>query len=396
MGRGRELFAWALLVLFGVALGFGTIEVGVRALHLVPDRFWRADADLGWRHTPGESGWWTQEDREFTIPIHINAHGLRDVDHGYEKPIGVERVMLLGDSFIEALQVPLADTITRRLQAALGQHVEVIGTGVSGYGTASELLFLRREGLRYDPDVVVLGFYPGNDVKNNSPTLEDTLRPVYDSHGRLLRVEQPAGLRGGLSQEGKGWRAHWQSYQYIRQLILRHPGLAGPLHRLGLMRATGPRTAPERDGIPVDYWVFAPQPDGEWQLAWARTEGLLDEMRATLAEAHKHFIVMLIPTRYEVYPDSWQQTIAVYPAMRNRTWDPTAPRERMLAWCQAHAVSCLDLYPAFRAAAGGAAPLYFQHDGHWTATGHAVAAKGLAEFLLQQRLVPTSQKEKDR
>lgn len=396
MGRGRELFAWALLVVFGVALGFGTIEVGVRALHLVPDRFWRADADLGWRHTAEESGWWTQEDREFTIPIHINAQGLRDVDHAYEKPTGVERVMLLGDSFIEALQVPLADTIARRLQAALGQHVEVIGTGVSGYGTASELLFLRREGLRYDPDVVVLGFYPGNDVKNNSPTLEDTLRPVYDSHGRLLRVEQPAGLRGGLSQERKGWRAHLQSYQYIRQLILRHPGLAAPLHRLGLMRATGPRTAPERDGIPVDYWVFAPQPDGEWQLAWARTEGLLDEMRATLAEAHKHFIVMLIPTRYEVYPDSWQQTIAVYPAMRNRTWDPTAPRERMLAWCQAHAVSCLDLYPAFRAAAGGAAPLYFHHDGHWTAAGHAVAAKGLAEFLLQQRLVPTSQKEKDR
>lgn len=379
-----------LLIAFGVALGLGTIEIGVRALHLVPDRFWQGDGELGWKHIPDKTGWWTQEDREFTVPIRINHQGLRDVEHAYDKPAGSERIMLLGDSFVEALQVPLQDTLARRLRQDLGAHVEVIGTGVSGYGTASELLYFEHAGMRYDPDLVVLVFYPGNDVKNNSPTLEDVLRPVYDAQGRLLRVEQPAGLRGGLSQKRKGWRTRLRSYQYIRQLLLRHPELAAPLHRIGLLRATGPRQAPERDGIPVDYGVFAREPDTEWQKAWQHTEDLLAQLREAVAARHGHFAVMVIPTRYEIYPAWWQETLEAYPAMHGRSWDLSAPRKRIMAWCRANAASCLDLFPAFRAAAAGAAPLYFHHDGHWTAAGHAVAAKELAKFLRQQRLVPAS------
>ena len=41
------------------------------------------------------------------------------------------------------------------------------------------------KGKRYQPDLVLLAFYPGNDVKNNSPTLEDTLKPVYGPDGTL-------------------------------------------------------------------------------------------------------------------------------------------------------------------------------------------------------------------
>ena len=111
--------------------------------------------------------------------------------------------------------------------------------------------FLQHEGWRYNPDVVIVAFYPGNDVKNNSPTLEDILPPVYDAEGRLLRVRDDAETNA--SQVRKGWRDHLQAYRLARQLLLEHPGLANPLHRLGVLAADGPLRVPERGGIPIDY-----------------------------------------------------------------------------------------------------------------------------------------------
>ncbi|MFN8644891.1 MAG: SGNH/GDSL hydrolase family protein, partial [Candidatus Binatia bacterium] len=58
--RGR-LLGGLVLALFGAAMALVVLEVGVRALHLVPDRFWRPDAKLGTALIPGASGWWTQE-----------------------------------------------------------------------------------------------------------------------------------------------------------------------------------------------------------------------------------------------------------------------------------------------------------------------------------------------
>src|SRR3989304_9665851 len=190
MQVGRRLLAGLFLASFGVALALGALEVAVRVLHLVPARFWKPDALLGTVHVPGQTGWWTQEENEFRVPVHINSQGLRDVEHSVAKAPGVFRLLLLGDSYIEALQVPLDQTIGRQLEQRLNssggaQRYEVISMGVSGYGTASQYLYYRERGRNYRPDLVLLALYPGNDVRNNSPTLEPTLRPEYDDTGAL-------------------------------------------------------------------------------------------------------------------------------------------------------------------------------------------------------------------
>ena len=53
-----------------------------------------------------------------------------------------------------------------------GKQIEVINLGVGGYGTLQAYLALVEEGLKYSPNLVVLGFFFGNDLKNNSRTLE--------------------------------------------------------------------------------------------------------------------------------------------------------------------------------------------------------------------------------
>ncbi len=97
----------------------------------------------------------------------INSHGQRDVERAIEKPAGVRRVILLGDSVVEGHDVrDLDGTISRRLEALYPDgKTEVLNFGVSGYCTLAEVELLRVKGLRFDPDVVVLLFV-GNDFDN--------------------------------------------------------------------------------------------------------------------------------------------------------------------------------------------------------------------------------------
>jgi hypothetical protein len=364
------------------------LEVGVRFLHLLPDRFWEPDPLLGARLTPGKSGWWTQEEREFVIPIRINSHGLRDVEHEYAKPAGVYRVLVLGDSFIEAMHVPLEATFGRRLESELaksGRRVEVVSAGVSGYGTAGAVLFFEREGVRYDPDLVLLAFYPGNDVGNNDEVIEDTLRPVYDAGGKLERITGSGSSSGGRDV---GLNAS-AAYRFLRKMILTQPTFAKRMSDIGLLRRDAVRQAPLKDGIPTAYGVYAEPLSAEWEHAWKRTESLLTRLQKAVADEGARLAIAVLTTREAIYPDTWDQILSQYPEMRRRQWSLDAPQRRLLAWCAAAGAECVQLDSAFRRERdAGAEPLHFAHDGHWTAAGHQLAAAEMKTFIERQQWLP--------
>ncbi|HVO23184.1 MAG TPA: SGNH/GDSL hydrolase family protein [Candidatus Margulisiibacteriota bacterium] len=393
MPRGRELLAGVVLASVGILLALVALEVGVRWMHLVPDRFWEPDPVLGARLIAGARGWWTQEDREFVVPVQINHHGLRDLERDYAKAPGMFRVLILGDSFVEAMHVPLEATFPRVLEQLLdgGRRIEVMAAGVSGYGTASELLYFEREGARYHPDLVVLAFYPGNDVKNNSPTLEDKLKPAYTTDGALQRVVGEAPRK-----QVHGWRAllaRSAAYHYLRKvLVTQHPQLAQTLVRHGWLQRDALPAAPERDGVPVDYGVYAAPLTPEWQEAWAYTERLLDQLQSATAASGARLAIAIVSSRDQVYPQWWREVVDTYPHMRSQTWDLDAPMQRIEAWCAQRAVPCVALAGPFRErAAQDREPLHYHHDGHWTAAGHRLAASVLKEFFEQRDLVPARQ-----
>jgi hypothetical protein len=395
--RGREWLAGVVLAGFGILFAAAVLEAGVRWLHLVPDRFWEPDPVLGARLIPGKHGWWTQEDREFLVPVTINHQGLRDVEHQYTKPPGTFRILVLGDSFVEAMHVPLEATFGHVLQQSLqadqpgapARRIEVIAAGVSGYGTAGETLYFERDGKRYQPDLVLLAFYPGNDVKNNSPTLEDTLRPVYTTDGTLQRVvgDEPKKTPTGW----RGWIGRSAAYHYFRQILLvRHPDLARRLVRFGLLRGDAIKSAPQHNGVPVDYGIYAPTLQADWQEAWQHTERDLARLQQDVSTAGARLVIAVLSSRDQVYPQWWQEIVTANPAMRQTTWDLDAPQRHMEAWCTEHAVPCVALAPAFRDAAGrGSEVLHYHHDGHWTVAGHRLAASVLKDFLERHDLVPT-------
>ncbi|MDT8301558.1 MAG: tetratricopeptide repeat protein [Sedimentisphaerales bacterium] len=95
-----------------------------------------------------------------------NAHGQRDRERTLQKPDGVRRVLLLGDSVVEGYGLREYETISRQLENLYGDGTtEVLNFGVSAYCTLAEVELLEVKGLRFDPDVVVLVFVE-NDFDN--------------------------------------------------------------------------------------------------------------------------------------------------------------------------------------------------------------------------------------
>lgn len=99
-----------------------------------------------------------------------NHQGFRnDKNTEYAKPAGVFRVLTLGDSHTQGYEVNQHETYAYVCEQVLqkkGLNAEVINAGVSGFSTAEALVFLENEGLKYQPDAVILGFF-ANDYADN-------------------------------------------------------------------------------------------------------------------------------------------------------------------------------------------------------------------------------------
>lgn len=119
---------------------------------------------------------------DFKVEVRSNSLGMRsDRDIPFEKPDDVFRILLLGDSFTFGYGVNLEDSypylIEKNLQAE-GINAEVVNLGVADYGTGEELVMLNNRGLKFDPDLVVVGYWI-NDIRDNEAamlySLEDSI-----------------------------------------------------------------------------------------------------------------------------------------------------------------------------------------------------------------------------
>jgi len=156
--------------------------------HEVTGHRYLYDELLGWKNIPN----WKATTRG--RPLTINSKGLRDREYPYEKPPGVKRILVLGDSFVWGYGVGDSEIFTevleRQLQAE-GRPWEVINTGVSGWGTDQEYLFFREEGVKYSPDIVVLAYYFGNDWGNNCAEVQYGLGKPCFTDTNLTEIIPP-------------------------------------------------------------------------------------------------------------------------------------------------------------------------------------------------------------
>src|SRR5262245_31634234 len=386
--RKRLLFA-SITAVFAVGVAAGLLELGVRLFHPTSDFLWQWDPHTGMRLIPGKRGR-SVKPGLFDVAVEVNSAGVRDREHSLDKPPGVRRVALLGDSFLEALQVPFEQSVTSLLEHRLSR-AEVMSFGVSGTGTARQYLALRHYALPYKPDVVVLFFFAGNDISDNSARLQGKPYlpyPAVTPTGKLARNPSGEPLFTPFADQSSRLSAvtailkdNWKSYRFVRELVDKSPEVNRVLFQLKLTS-----TPPEAVNAPTAeqfgfYEIYRSQLRPEWAEAWDVTQELILATRKAAVSNGSQFLVVLVPAAWEVYAEHWEAVLQRLPAMRDASLDLERPSKRLAAFLTANDVAFVNLLPEFRRAASDSPPLYVKDDAHWTFEGHRLATKAVAENL---------------
>ncbi len=92
---------------------------------------------------------------DFSVLYSVNSHGLRDREHSYEKPPGITRFAVFGDSFTFGEGIPYGKRFTDIAEENL-PGTEILNFGYPGAGLDNIVPYIFREGLLYRPDYVVV------------------------------------------------------------------------------------------------------------------------------------------------------------------------------------------------------------------------------------------------
>jgi len=389
-----------LLILGGIVSGVGIAEVGLRIAGIKgtlkipefvessPTIFHTTDLDRGWGLKPNASGWWRDEGESFVV---INGDGLRDRSYSKTKPENTLRIAVLGDSFTEAVHLPQEQTfwsvMERELTECLpvGQasrlSVEVINFGVHGYGTAQELITLRTRVWDYNPDVVILAFFVGNDLINNSQKLEsDLYRPFFVyRNGELVEDLSFRQLNPGYSN-----RYAVSFVDNLPDWLVANSRILQVIKKVDLDKKKRQGLAEYRRH---SFYKFNPPANEVWEEAWNITEDLILLMREEVEEKGAKFGMAVIASPLQVHPDEnkrkrKQEEFGVedwfYIGKRLEklgkihdfpVWDLTKP---FLTYSQENQVCLHGFEPA--ADCGG----------HWNAEGHRLAGKIISKNLCRE------------
>ena len=249
----------------------------------------------------------------------------------------------------------------------------------AGFGTGQELLFLEREGLTYQPDLIVLVFTIANDAADNSIAV-------------ARRWKLAADRRPFFVVDGDGPRIRCRSRP---RRPSSSPGPCAFLRDRSVLFTTlelwwiGKTVARAQESVvpPLDAEreVYLNEVGDDWRQAWEITEALLGRVRATADEAGAPLLVVLAPTEWQTYDDLWPKLVGTG-SQAQRRFSPAAPNDRLAEVARRHGLHLLDLGPMFRAEANrGGPPVIFRKDGHWTEHGHAIAAQAIGTEIVAGR-----------
>jgi hypothetical protein len=390
-----------LLGLGGLFVGLLICEVGLRVAGFSSPLFIMADPYRGISLRPDAEGWWQDEG---LVYLRINHAGLRDREHIKQKPPNTFRIAVLGDSFAEARQVPIEDTFWAILEKKFqqcprvdGRQVEVINFGVSGYGTAQELITLRREVRDYSPDLILLIVTPGNDIRDNSRTLsQDGTRPffVYRDNQLVLDEsmlkERDNSFRYRLRESSVGQAFESLASRFRLAQLINKVRISIEDRRLLKRRAEiASRMTPQR-GTQVaepglDAMIYYEPVDPAWQDAWRVTEGTITLMRDEAKSRGAQFFVVTVSSANQVTPDSTARSNLLQQAGLK---DFFYPERRIKALGEREGFPVLNLAPILQTYADEHKA--FLHGfgttlgaGHWNQLGHQQAGDIISGWLCE-------------
>ncbi len=350
-GRLKARLGTALVVLVSLVAGLVAAEFLLRAFY--PQRLYfnisQWDPCTGFGLIPGVEGVGIHQD--YTMHTRINSRGMRDREFPVAKPAETLRVGVFGDSFTFGEGVQQDEAFPKVLERLLGglpevrqsgRTVEVLNFGVGKTATSHQLAWYRKEGYRYDLDLVVLAFLAANDFGGNS-------EGVYKLVDGAI-IHNPAA---------------YSSIRRIQAIVNRiplYPWLAGHSHLVNLVRVIA-TTADDRARIDRAVGEQGGGVRGSEErkaYAYDITLKLVEEFARDAHADGARFMMVNVPSK-DHRPE---RTDAGAPLPEWIVAD-----ERLLADLGERGIRTVDLAPVF--ASLPVEGYFFEHDGHMTAQGNA-------------------------
>lgn len=341
ISRLKKIIFWILSPFLVVIIVLIIAEGGVRILKLAPQintyAHYISDPYLPYRPKPLSKI--ENRNDEFTDIYQYNSEGFRDYEHDYKKPDGVFRILGIGDSFTHGAGAPFEKTYLYRLEKMLNKNnnipkIEIINAGIPGFFPESERLLLKHYGVKYSPDVILVGFLP-NDIidtafgidfvkANNLGYLSSKIARQYGDFETLLY------LRSHLVQTLWGRRI-------IRKIKKKYP----------------------------IKWEDVYIKGGFHEKEWQKVEYEYLKMIKIANKIKAKMIIVHIPQR-----GPWNKS-KEYPA------------ERLANFCKKNGIGFIDVLPAMKSASQLNNNLYWEKDGHCNEHGYEVIAKAIYSELIK-------------
>jgi hypothetical protein len=328
-----------------------------------------------------------------------NALGFNDEEFVLPKPRGRFRIMAVGDSYTFG-SVPYPESVMTLVESALrtacpGRDLDLLNLGIGATGVRDYRTIVELASATYEPDLVLINFYAGNDgprrrSRDGRPgrwvRAHSYLWRFTENALRLRRsvpnpdaLAEVAGGRAPQAHPAGGPRLGGRVVDPNRRLRDDAPALAGPIFD---EEAFTQILAGELRQLHV------PEEPGGVGQAWTSTLEELEAARVHVARHGGRLVITVYPSALQI--DTPLRATLVdrlrsrrrHADLRTGTIDPTLPNRMVLEYCRSRGLACFDLTPALvRASEESADPVYKARDAHWTIRGNRVAAAAQAAYL---------------
>lgn len=386
------------LIIFEGVLTFASPEA------IRPEGLYQSDQAVGYIPVPFYEG--RVRTSEVDYSIKINSQSMRDVEHTINKQGDIKRILGLGDSFTFGCSVDYEYAYLTQLEKKLinnGNKVEIIKAGVGGYGTDDEYYYLVNYGLKYKPDIVLVGFFAGNDVRDTMlgfhkcNMANDTVwraaysdkyttangvtewnKTILRSHGIIKNTEKNE-LSSVLKSTALTLFPHSTRFFYGKYKIIKNKFFG-----LG----EGSQISKSQTNLTIlNYETFYKKKySDDVERGWNETFDFLMRMKNLTEANNTTLVVVIIPVREQVHKEDWKLRTMEY-GLNEKDFDLEKPQKKLINFCKGNNMSYIDLLPKFKEKAMNGDRLYYKSDVHWNEKGHELAADIIAESLLKKKLL---------
>lgn len=320
--------------------------------------------------------------------VRYNSAGFRDSEHENPSP-EAKRIVVLGDSYMEANMVPLGEVFHEQLERLLendGRKADIWNLGVAGYGTLQEYLVFRKSGAPLKPEVVLLAFYLHNDVLNNAHHLNAAAMET-----RAGKRKRPYLDEGDESE----FRALPPDYDEMRKTFerrrnsvffrIKHNSVLWSFLR-NARRAFEPSRETLSGGVLAMHMCNGAAGD---EKAWRTTERILVRLKKEVAQTGAKLVVFSVPAIFDADTSIVKGLEEEGGTAAPKFCLETSPGyAKLRAVLESIGIDYVDLVPAFRETVSDEGQdLFVRGDWHWNGKGRALAARSVYDALKAKGLL---------